>query len=76
MKWLDQNKKKSQEIDLEFLVRGVNSKGVFCISVVSQDRKNELMKKFKNFGSWIYSIALKSNNSRNLNLHIYEDAKV
>lgn len=75
MKWLDQNVKKVNDILKEFLVRGVNSKGVFTIGVVSEDKKNVLEKKWKDFSSWLYSIETKSN-SRKLNLPNTDPIKV
>jgi hypothetical protein len=65
-KWLDSNKAKLKELAKEFLVQGFNSKGIYSISVVSEDVKNKLEQKWKDFKSWLYSIETKSN-SKSLN---------
>lgn len=77
MKWLEQNKQKANDngIVCEYLVRGVNTKGVHAISVVSEGGKETLSKKWKNFHYWIYSIDKRSNN-RKLDLPDYEPIKV
>jgi hypothetical protein len=75
MKWLDKNSKKSKELSKEFLIRGYNTKGVFSFSIVAEDKKDVLEKKWKNFGSWLYSIDM-SSNSRKLDLPDYEPIKV
>lgn len=75
LKWLDQNPKKANDLVKEFLVRGTNTKGVFCISIVSEDTKTALEKKWMNFGSFLYSIDMKSS-SRKLNLPDYEPIKM
>lgn len=74
-KWIEMNSKKLKELSKEFLIRGYNSKGVFSFSIVSEDKQDVLEKKWKNFGSWLYSIEM-SSNSRKLNLPDYEPIKV
>ncbi|CRK94124.1 CLUMA_CG007647, isoform A [Clunio marinus] len=74
-KWLDQNKKKDLEIEIEYLVTGLNPQGTFSISIATKEKKSLLEKKWKNFGSWIYSVEIKSS-SRKLNLPDYEPIKM
>lgn len=66
-KWLTKNEKKLKELVKEFIIQGINKKGIFTISVVSEKNKEILAKKWKNFDSWLYSVETKSN-SRPLNL--------
>lgn len=75
MKWLDTNKKKSGEVAVEFLITGINPKGVVSFGVVSEDIKDKAKKCWKNFKSFIYSVELKSS-SRKLDLPDYEPIKV
>lgn len=74
-KWLKLNKKKSSEVSSEFLIRGINTKGVSSISVVPEATRAKLEKQWKNFASFTYSVELKSS-SRKLDLPDYEPIKV
>lgn len=75
VKWLDQNKKKTGEVSTDFLITGSNSKGILAFSIVPESTKKKLEKKWKNFGSFVYSVEMKSN-SRKLDLPDYEPIKV
>lgn len=66
-KWLSQNDKKLKDLVKEFLIQGINTKGMPAISVVSESKKDLLEKKWKNFSTWLYSIETKSN-SKSLDL--------
>lgn len=77
LKWLDQNKKKSGDLAKEFIVQGKNRKGEFRISVVSEEMKNELEKKWKTFSSMLYSVETKRTpGARDLNIPDYEPIKM
>lgn len=76
-KWTVKNEKKMKELVIAFLVQGINSKGKFIISVVNEDTKKRIADKWKNFKEWIYSIDLKSNSPRSIDLPPqYEAIKV
>lgn len=77
MKWLDQNrsKVKKTEVVSEFLVQGTNTKGVYSLAFVTEDKKKILEKKWSDFKGLLYSIEIKSN-SRKLDLPDYEPIKV
>lgn len=66
-KWLDSHKSKSEKLVTEFLCRGVNGKGIQSISVVPEEMKMKLEKKWKNFAAWLYSVETRSN-ARKLDL--------
>lgn len=72
-KWIVKNKRK-EDLELNYLVRGYNKKGV-AISVVSEEKRNALENKWKNFRSQLYSVDLRVN-SRKLDLPDYEPIKV
>lgn len=74
-KWLKTNKSKDKSIVCEYLIRGINTKGINAISVVSEEQRKLLEKKWQNFHCWIYSVETRSN-SRKLNLPDYEPIKV
>lgn len=75
IKWLEKNIKKTKEMSKEFLIRGYNTKGVYSFSIVTEDKKDVLEKKWKNFAAWLYSIKMTSH-SRKLDLPDYEPIKV
>lgn len=74
-KWIKTNKSKDKSIVCEYLIRGINTKGIHAISVVSEEQRKLLEKKWQNFHSWIYSVETRSN-SRKLDLPDYEPIKV
>lgn len=75
-KWFDQNQSKIKNLIKEFIVQGTNSKGIFAISVVTEDKLKQIEKKWKNLNSWLYSVETKSN-SKSLDLPaIFEPIEV
>lgn len=75
-KWILQNEKKLADIEREFLVQGINTKGKFVIATVDEDTKKRLDEKWKGMKVWLWSVATKSH-SRDLDLPPkYEEIKV
>lgn len=74
-KWITANAKKGTNLKKEFLVRGTNSKGIFSLAIVPEDKKLKLEKKWTNFTAWIYSVDA-TVNSRKLNIPDLMDIKV
>lgn len=76
LKWLELNANKvKDEVVKEFLVRGINTKGINAISVVPEATRLVLEKKWQKFHSWIYSIEMRSN-TRKLDLPDYESIEM
>lgn len=65
-RWLVENHEIEDDLELEFLVRGRNGKGVFCISVVSARKYAIIEKTWAKYSSFIYSIALTSDLRKSL----------
>lgn len=73
--WLSKNEEKVEDLQKEFLIQGVNSKGNFCISVVPEKKKDYLESKWEKFSSLLYGIE-KRCNTRKLDLPDREPIKV
>lgn len=74
-KWTSSNIKSGKDYQVEYLICGKNSKGILSFSVVSEEKKKLLEKKWTSFSSWIYSIEPRSNN-RTLDIPNFDEIKV